>query len=119
MDSDYQFPCISVNLSKLSHEQVSSLKQANAALEMEFVCLTRIRDPLAMVGGYWNMDPKIIFKITTGMLQTAIGGIEQMRANFTSMRNMPEVSEETRRDIGLFLERSGTWVEVNQITQSP
>ncbi|KAJ2397702.1 hypothetical protein GGI23_003441 [Coemansia sp. RSA 2559] len=119
MDSDYQFPRISVNFNKLSHEQVSSLKQANAALEIEYVCLTRIRDPLAMVGGYWNMDPEIIFKITTGTLQTAIRGIEQMRAVFAGIRNMPEVSEEIRRDIELFLDRTGTWVEVNQITQPP
>ncbi|KAJ1662656.1 hypothetical protein IW140_005576 [Coemansia sp. RSA 1813] len=115
MDIGYTFPHISVNLDRLSYEQVSSLRQANEVLRIEYVCLSRIREPLGMVGGYWNMDPEIIFKVATGSLQTVISGIEQMCMVFASIYSMPELCDNTKQDIELFLDRASAWVKVNQI----
>ncbi|KAJ2657893.1 hypothetical protein IWW48_004291 [Coemansia sp. RSA 1200] len=114
--SGYKTPThIPLNLSKPSHERTSSLRYANEVLDIEYVCLSRIREPLAMVGGYWNMDPEIIYRVTTGMLETAISGIEKMRVFFASIHDLPGLCDKTREDIELFLNRASAWVKVNQI----
>ncbi|KAJ2744927.1 hypothetical protein GGI20_002577 [Coemansia sp. BCRC 34301] len=100
---------------RVSPEQIASLHDANDSLVSEFVCLSRIREPLALVGGYWNMDPKIVFQVSAGSPRTAILGILGMCGSLARIRGSPELDSETNRQIGIFLERANVWVRINNI----
>ncbi|KAJ1989191.1 hypothetical protein GGI25_004994 [Coemansia spiralis] len=105
----------SVRYEKLSSEQIQSLRHANEVLSIEYVCLSRIREPLGLVGGYWNMDQDIIFKVSAGSLDIVVNGIEQMRAFFAHIHNALEISSEINTDIKRFIDQAGIWVKVNRI----
>ncbi|KAJ1883747.1 hypothetical protein LPJ66_010942 [Kickxella alabastrina] len=98
-----------------SAEQTSALKQINALLEMPSICLSRIREPLALVGGYWNIDADIINKVSTGTPHTAEEGIVDMCAVFSNIRHSPSLDAKIKRDIAIFVERAGAWVANNRI----
>ncbi|PIA13322.1 hypothetical protein COEREDRAFT_89673 [Coemansia reversa NRRL 1564] len=98
--------------------KIQALKGANRVLKTQFVCLSRIREPLAHVGGYWNMDSNIIFKVTTGTLETAVNGLEQMRDILAKAHGNPDLDEEVNREIELFLEYSSIWIRTNRIDYS-
>ncbi|KAJ2613407.1 hypothetical protein H4S08_002209 [Coemansia sp. RSA 1365] len=98
--------------------KIQALKGANRVLKTQFVCLSRIREPLAHVGGYWNMDPNIIFKVTTGSLETAVNGLEQMRDILSKVHGSSDFDEEVNREIELFLEYSSIWIRTNRIDYS-
>ncbi|KAI9467641.1 hypothetical protein BX667DRAFT_508008 [Coemansia mojavensis] len=93
--------------------RMQTLEAANNALELPLVCLSRIREPLGHLGGYWNMDPEIIFSVTAGSLDTVISAIEQMREFLARQYGTPDVSKETNQNIRLFLDRSSAWVRAN------
>ncbi|KAJ2050809.1 hypothetical protein H4S04_001047 [Coemansia sp. S16] len=99
----------------ISPEQIESLKDANAALVSGFVCLARIREPLGLVGGYWGMDPEIILQVSAGSPRTALRGILAMSDYLAKLQGSPELSEETSRQISLFIERANIWVRINNI----
>ncbi|KAJ2884714.1 hypothetical protein GGI21_006010 [Coemansia aciculifera] len=100
---------------RVSPEQIKSLEDASDVLVSGFICLSRIREPLALVGGYWGMDPQIIFQVSAGSPRTAIYGILGMCKSLAKVRGSPELSSETNRLIGLFIERANVWVRINQI----
>ncbi|KAJ2848299.1 hypothetical protein IWW36_003381 [Coemansia brasiliensis] len=94
--------------------RMQTLRNANDALELPLVCLSRIREPLGHLGGYWNMDPEIVFSVTAGSLNTVISAIEQMRQFLAYQYGAPDISEETNQNIQLFLDRSSAWVRANR-----
>ncbi|KAJ2079148.1 hypothetical protein H4R24_003978 [Coemansia sp. RSA 988] len=98
--------------------KIQALKSANRVLKQQFVCLSRIREPLAHVGGYWSMDPNIVFQVTTGTLETAVNGLEQMRNILAKVRGSEDSDEEINREIGRFLEYSSIWIRTNRIDYS-
>ncbi|KAJ2337525.1 hypothetical protein GGI00_000169 [Coemansia sp. RSA 2681] len=100
---------------RVSPEQIESLQHANDALVSGFVCLSRIREPLALVGGYWGMDPEIIFRVSAGSPRPAILGVLAMGEWLAKVRGSPELSNETNRQIDLFIERANVWVRINNI----
>ncbi|KAJ2820545.1 hypothetical protein FBU31_005188 [Coemansia sp. 'formosensis'] len=102
-------------LLSVSPEQIESLKDANATLISGFVCLSRIREPLGLVGGYWGMDPEIIFQVSAGSPRTAIRGILRMCDFLANIHGSPELSDEARRQVCIFLERADVWVRINNI----
>ncbi|KAJ1830168.1 hypothetical protein IWW55_000935 [Coemansia sp. RSA 2706] len=98
-----------------SAHKMATLKRANSVLEQPLICLSRIREPLAFVGGYWNMDPEIVFKVTAGSLYTVVEAIEQMREFFAGLFGSVELSQEARACIKVFLDRASAWVRANRI----
>ncbi|KAJ1883703.1 hypothetical protein LPJ66_010963 [Kickxella alabastrina] len=96
-------------------EQTNALKQINALLEMPSICLSRIREPLALVGGYWNIDADIINKMSTGTPRIAEEGIADMCAVFNNIRHSPSLDAKIKRNIAIFVERAGAWIVNNRI----
>ncbi|KAJ1855732.1 hypothetical protein GGH12_000975 [Coemansia sp. RSA 1822] len=94
--------------------KAETLKKANEALELPNVCLARIRQPLGYVGGYWNMDPHVVFSVTAGQLPAVIRAIECMREFFAARITDERFSERVRKDMRVFLGRSSAWVRANQ-----
>ncbi|KAJ2003974.1 Suppressor of the cold-sensitive snRNP biogenesis mutant brr1-1, partial [Coemansia sp. S85] len=97
----------------VSREQAESLKGANAALESGFVCLSRIREPLGLVGGYWGMDQEVIFQVSAGSLRVAIRGILAMCDFMAKLLDSPELGNDAQSQIRLFIDRARTWVLIN------
>ncbi|KAJ1720234.1 hypothetical protein LPJ53_005110 [Coemansia erecta] len=100
---------------RVTSEQQSSLHAAASILDCQFICLSRLREPLGLVGGYWGMDADIITRVTAGTPGAAIKGITRMCDFFDQLRGTPGLPETVSRDICLFVERAGIWVQVNRI----
>ncbi|KAJ1823586.1 hypothetical protein LPJ60_001444 [Coemansia sp. RSA 2675] len=99
----------------VSREQAESLKGANAALESGFVCLSRIREPLGLVGGYWGMDQEVIFQVSAGSLRVAIRGILAMCDFMAKLLDSPELGNDAQSQIRLFIDRAHAWVLINYV----
>ncbi|KAJ1959089.1 hypothetical protein GGI12_004522 [Dipsacomyces acuminosporus] len=102
-------------LSRLSIEQINSLEAADDVLTSPFICLSRIRDPLGVVGGYWNIDNDTVLKITSGSLDEAIEGLEAMRDYFREIRSSSAFSDQINSDIELLIARVDGWIRANRI----
>ncbi|KAJ2156660.1 hypothetical protein GGF46_005032 [Coemansia sp. RSA 552] len=111
-------PRIGYSLSCSSAHRRKALQRANDVLSQQFICLSRIREPLGSVGGYWNMDPDIVFCVAAGSLNTVISGIERMRDFLARVQATPEISDRTSAEIMTFLQRSSVWVRCNRIDDS-
>ncbi|KAJ2488325.1 hypothetical protein IWW37_004906 [Coemansia sp. RSA 2050] len=99
----------------VSREQAESLEGANAVLESGFVCLSRIREPLGLVGGYWGMDPEIIFQVSAGSPRVAIRGILAMCDFMAKLLGSPELSDAASSQVRLFIDRAYTWARINNV----
>ncbi|KAJ1847383.1 hypothetical protein LPJ73_004266, partial [Coemansia sp. RSA 2703] len=96
--------------------QQSSLHAATNVLDCQFICLARLREPLGLVGGYWNMDADIITRVTAGTLGSAIKGIDRMCSFFEELHGVSGLPSAVSRDIGLFVARARIWMQVNRIS---
>ncbi|KAJ1642644.1 hypothetical protein J3B02_001718 [Coemansia erecta] len=101
---------------RVSQEQIKSLRAAVETLECEYTCLSRIREPLGLVGGYWNMDTEVIARIAAGSLSSAIRGITKMCFCFNNILASSSLPPSVSYDIALLVRRARTWVMVNAIT---
>ncbi|KAJ1934188.1 hypothetical protein EC988_008883 [Linderina pennispora] len=104
-----------LHINNLSYAQVLSLEQANIALESEFVCLTKVREILGRMGGYWNLDSRSIMKITAGTLEEAIEGIQTMASIFQEYDGDVEPGCQTDVQMKAFIVRANAWVRVNRV----
>ncbi|KAJ1732573.1 hypothetical protein LPJ61_001978 [Coemansia biformis] len=102
----------------LTH-RIETLQQANELLTQPNICLSRIRMTLAHLGVYWSVDKDTIFKISTGVPNTAIQGIEQMRSFFITLRSTAGLEKGMDRDVAVFLDRSRAWIQTNRIPDTP
>ncbi|KAJ2702341.1 hypothetical protein FB645_004303 [Coemansia sp. IMI 203386] len=100
---------------RVSLDQIKSLRDAVDTLKCEYICLSRIREPLGLVGGYWNMDSEIINRIAAGSLCSAIRGIISMCLCFENMLAAKRLSPEVSHDAILFVQRARSWMLVNAI----
>ncbi|KAJ2246165.1 hypothetical protein GGH97_002575 [Coemansia sp. RSA 475] len=98
--------------------KAEALKNANYTLELPNVCLARIRQPLGHVGGYWNMDPHVVFSVTAGQLPAVIRAIESMREFFAARITDERFGERVRKDMRAFLDRSSAWIRANRFDDS-
>ncbi|KAJ2720836.1 hypothetical protein GGI07_004358 [Coemansia sp. Benny D115] len=103
--------------STATSEQVSSLKRANQALALQYVCLSRIREPLGLVGGYWEMEDAVVNRVTAGAPCAAVRGVEEMCRFFRCIQGAPQLDPAVQADVGLFIERASDWIAVNQVFQ--
>ncbi|KAJ2339167.1 hypothetical protein IWW50_003403 [Coemansia erecta] len=113
-DHEYGIACCSPS----AEHKIETLKEANYALQLPCVCLSRIREPLGHLGGYWSMDPDIVFNVTTGQLPAVIRAIECMRVFFTAACDTKRVSQETKHDMRVFIDRASAWVRANRFDTS-
>ncbi|KAJ1829151.1 hypothetical protein LPJ56_000577 [Coemansia sp. RSA 2599] len=114
--TDPPLPSGGQTAARVSQEQIKSLRAAAEALWCEYICLSRIREPLGLVGGYWNMDAEIITRVAAGSLCCAIHGIRKMCVCFEDILASARLPSSVGRDIAVFVKRARTWVLINSIT---
>ncbi|KAJ1951105.1 hypothetical protein FBU59_000352 [Linderina macrospora] len=98
----------------ISRAQKLSLEHADKILESEFICLTKMREILGRLGGYWDLDSGSIMKITAGTLDEAIEGIHSMTCLFQGYDGDFEPGCETDQRMKEFIDRANAWVRVNR-----